>query len=182
MFLDVILSILIFFQIVIQISDCHWVLAQVCTAPMLRKSEILVILYSKQKSLCQLATTELFPKGTKKRKAERKLQKRDWVLCLRLVVLRPSNWNIKHYKSVEILSNFQNVKSPCANVIPPIEDFLATVLLWNSHHFARRFRCVRFFAVWKSYENANREPSGSTNWVRFTWRVLLVCVRFSQPS
>jgi len=51
-FLDVILSILIFFQIDIQKSDCYWVLAQVGTAPMLRKSEILVILNSKQKSLC----------------------------------------------------------------------------------------------------------------------------------
>jgi len=39
---------------------------------------------------------------------------------VRLVVLSPSNWNIKHYKSVDILSNFQNVKSPCANVIPPL--------------------------------------------------------------
>jgi len=35
---------------------------------------------------------------------------------------------MKHYKSV-ILSNFQNIKSPCANVKPPIEDFLATVLV-----------------------------------------------------
>jgi len=35
---------------------------------MLRKSEILVILNSKQKSLCQLATTELFPKETKNKK------------------------------------------------------------------------------------------------------------------
>jgi len=30
--------------------------------PMLTKSEILMILYSKQKSLCQLANIELFPK------------------------------------------------------------------------------------------------------------------------
>jgi len=64
-FLDVFLYILSFFQIVIQKSDCYRVLAQVCTAPMLRKSEILVILNSKQNSLCQLAITELFPKGKK---------------------------------------------------------------------------------------------------------------------
>jgi len=25
---------------------------------------------------------------------------------------RPPNWNMKHYKLVDILSNFQNVKSP----------------------------------------------------------------------
>ena len=72
---------------VIQKSDCYWILAQVCAAPMLRKSEKLVIFSSKQKSLCQLATTELFPKETKNRETERKLQKRVWVLCLRLVVL-----------------------------------------------------------------------------------------------
>ena len=36
---------------------------QVCTAPMLSKSEKNVMsLNSKHKSLCQLATTELFPK------------------------------------------------------------------------------------------------------------------------
>jgi len=91
-----------------------------------------------------------------------------------------SNWNIKHYKSVEIWSIFQNVKSTCANVIPPIEDLLATVLIWNSHHSARWFRCVRFIAVWKSNKHANREPSSSTNWVHFAC-VLLVCVKFVQP-
>jgi len=29
---------------------------------------------------------------------------------------------------MEILSNFRNVKSPCANLKPPIENFLATVM------------------------------------------------------
>ena len=153
-----------------------------------RKSETLVILNSKQKSLCQLATTEFFPKETKNRETERKLQKHVWVLCVRLVVLiclglvvlSPSNWNIKHYKSLDILSNFQNVKSPCVNVIPPIKDFLETVLIWTSHHFARRFLYVWFFAVWKCKEHANREPSSSTSWVRFTWRVLFcVCEIFT---
>jgi len=33
---------------------------------------------------------------------------------------------MKHYLSVEILSNFQNVKSSCANVKPPIENFMTT--------------------------------------------------------
>jgi len=36
---------------------------------------------------------------------------------------------MKHYKSVEILSNFQNFKCPSANVKSPIEDFLAAVLV-----------------------------------------------------
>jgi len=38
-FLYVIFSFWIFFNKVIQKSDCYWVLAQVCTAPMLSKSE-----------------------------------------------------------------------------------------------------------------------------------------------
>jgi len=41
-------------------------------------------LNSKQKSLCQLATTELYPKETKKRVTARKWQKRVYVCCLRL--------------------------------------------------------------------------------------------------
>jgi len=87
---------------------------------MLRKSEILVILNSKQKSLCQLATTEFFPKETKNRETERKLQNRllgpmpriSGSQPLKLVVLSHSN------KSVEILSNFQNVK-PLRNCNTP---------------------------------------------------------------
>jgi len=55
---------------------------------MLSKSEkILMSLNRKQKSLCQLATTELFPKETKNRETARKWQKRVWVWCLRLVIL-----------------------------------------------------------------------------------------------
>jgi len=61
------------------------------TATLITKPEILVILNSKQKSLCQLATTELLSKETKNKETERKLQKRVWVLCLRLVVLSPTN-------------------------------------------------------------------------------------------
>jgi len=41
-------------------------------------------LNNKQKSLCQLATTELFPKETKNRKTSNKCQKRVWAWCLRL--------------------------------------------------------------------------------------------------
>jgi len=63
-------------------SDCYWVLAQICTAAMLSKSEkILMSLNSKWKSLCQLTTAELSPtrQGNSK-----KWQKRVWVWCLRL--------------------------------------------------------------------------------------------------
>jgi len=40
--------------------------AQVYTAPMLTKSQKILILNSKQKPLCQLATAELFPNETRK--------------------------------------------------------------------------------------------------------------------
>jgi len=42
---------------------------------------------------------------------------------------------MKYYKSVEILSIFQNVKSICANVKLPIECFLATVLVQHLTSF-----------------------------------------------
>jgi len=70
-FLDVIFSTWIFFNTVIQKSYCYWVLEQVCTAPMLRKSEKilpLMSLNSKKKHLCQVATAELFPNETGKHK------------------------------------------------------------------------------------------------------------------
>jgi len=89
-----------------------------------------VILKSKHKSLCLLATTELFPKKTNNREAEKKLKKCVLVLCFRFVHGSQSlKSKYENYKSVEILSNFQNVKSPCANVIPMMKDFLATVLI-----------------------------------------------------
>ena len=59
----------------------------------------------------------------------------------------PPNLNMKHYKSAEIVSNFQNVKSPYVNVKTSIESFLATALVETSHPVARRLRCVRFLAV-----------------------------------
>jgi len=34
-----------------------------------------------------------------------------------------TNLNIKHYNPVKILSNFQNVKSPCANLNPLFKSF-----------------------------------------------------------
>ena len=91
-FLAIIFSILIFFKKVIQKSHCCWVLAQVCTPAMLSQSEkILRSIKSKQKSLWRLASTEFFPKETKKRVAARKWQKRVWVWCLTLVVFGLSN-------------------------------------------------------------------------------------------
>ena len=43
---------------------------------------------------------------------------------------------MKHYKSVKILQNFQNIKSPCAN-LNPLFKTLATVLVFKPHIFSR---------------------------------------------
>ena len=87
-----IFSLTICFNKVIQKSHCCWILAQVCIAPMLSQSEkISRSLKSEQKSLCQLATTELYSKETKKRVTARKWQERVWVWCLTLMVFRLSN-------------------------------------------------------------------------------------------
>ena len=87
-FLDVIFCILIFFNEVIHKSERYWVLAQVRTAPTIGKSEkILMSLNGKQKSLCQMATTELYPKETENKETARNWQKHVWVWWIRLVVL-----------------------------------------------------------------------------------------------
>ena len=56
----------------------------------------------------------------------------------------PPNWNMKHYKSVEILSYFRvsnpprtNAKPPRRNAKPPIGNFLATILTWARSHRGR---------------------------------------------
>jgi len=74
---------------------------------------------------------------------------------------------------------FSKCQAPYANVKPPIEDFLATVLVETSHPFVWRLRYVLCFAVWKSYKHANRELNSCNNLGVFY--VLLMCVGFLQP-
>jgi len=62
---------------------------------------------------------------------------------------------MKHYKSVNILSNFQNVKSACANLNPLFKTFC----FYTLHLFTRQFSCVRSLPVWKSNKHANRQPN-----------------------
>jgi len=69
------------------------------------------------------------------------------------------NLNMKHYKSVKILSNFQNVKSPCVNFNPLFKTFWRRFSFFASHLFTRQFSCVRFLPVWKSKKHANRESN-----------------------
>ena len=41
-------------------------------------------------------------------------------------------WNMEHYKSVELLPIFKMSSPPRRNAKPPIENFLATFLVWIS--------------------------------------------------
>ena len=67
------------------------------------------------------------------------------------------NFNMKHYKSVTILSNFQNVKTPCTNSNSIFKTFWRWFWFLNCTSFTRQVTCVRFLAVWKRKKHANRE-------------------------
>jgi len=76
-----------------------------------------------------------------------------------------------------MLSNIQNVKTPLRKCKAPYWKLSGDGSGLNITSFARRFRCVRFLAAWKSnkHAEANREPSGCNHLAAFTWRILLVC-------
>jgi len=58
------------------------------------------------------------------------------------------------------LIKFSECQVPLRKFKPPIQDFLAMVLVfWTSHLFTRQFSCTRFLPVWKSKKHANREPN-----------------------
>ena len=64
----------------------------------------------------------------------------------------------------------------------PIRDFLATVLVFKPHIFSRDNLVA--FDPYQSEKVRNTRIVNltvTTIWVRFTWRVLLVCVRFLPP-
>jgi len=71
------------------------------------------------------------------------------------------NLYTKHYESVKILPNFQNVKSPCANLNPLFKT--SGFGFQTSHLFTRQFSCVPFLPVWKSKKHANREPDSDNH-------------------
>ena len=130
-FLDVIFSIGIFFNKVIQKSDFYWVLALDCTDPKLSKSEkILMSLNSKQKRLFQLATAELFQRD---REAAKKWKKRAWVWCLKLAVLSLYNHAKRYFLAwwsltAQVKSPFQDSKELKMNLrIAIFQERLSTL-------------------------------------------------------
>jgi len=64
----------------------------------------------------------------------------------------------------------------------PIQDFLATVLVFKLHIFSRD-SVVGFDSYQYEKVGITRivNLTVTTIWVRFTWRVFLVCVRFLHP-
>jgi len=74
------------------------------------------------------------------------------------------NLYMKHYESVfKILSNFQNVNSPCTNLIPYSRISGDGSSFQTSHLFTWQFSCVRFLPVWKSSKHANGEPNSDNH-------------------
>jgi len=75
------------------------------------------------------------------------------------------------------------MSSPLRKFKSPVQDFPAMVLVFKPHFFTWQFSCIRFLA-YHSEKARNKRIENitvTTIWVRFTWRVLLVCVRFLQP-
>jgi len=79
------------------------------------------------------------------------------------------NLNMKHYKSGKILPNFQNVKTPLCKFKFPVQDLLATVLLFKPHIFSRDS-----LVAFDSYQSEKVRKTRIVNltvttiWVRFT--------------
>jgi len=72
--------------------------------------------------------------------------------------------------------------SPLGEFKPRVQDFLATVLVFKLHFFLRDSSVT--FDSYQSEKVRNTRIVNltvTTIWVRFTWRVLFVCVRFLQP-
>jgi len=71
---------------------------------------------------------------------------------------------------------------PLCKFKPLIQEFLATVLVFKLHIFSRDS-----LVAFDSYQSEKVRSTRIVNltvtniWMRFTWRVLLVCVRFLQP-
>ena len=87
--------------------------------------------------------------------------------------------NMKHCNQWRFLSNFQNVKSPRANVKPHIVKTFCRRFWFQSHMLSRdRFvaTSVRFSAVWKRRKRANREPTSCNHLGAFCLDVFRSCV------
>jgi len=79
------------------------------------------------------------------------------------------NLNMKHYKSVKILSNFREYQVPLRKFKPPIQDFLLAVLVFKPHIFLRDSSVA--FDSYQSEKVRNTQcvnVTVTTIWVHFT--------------
>jgi len=85
---------------------------------------------------------------------------------------------MKHYKSVEFLSNFQNVKTPYANAKPTPLFKTFWQRFWFKPHVLSSDAFVTFVSLQSEKVTNTRIVNLEvvTIWVRFTWR-LCSCVR-----
>ena len=102
------------------------------------------------------------------------------VIAVELKCSATPNYHTKQHKSVEILSNFQNVMFPCADVKP----FHLSLSGDGSRLNLTSFRVTislpfNFYVAFWNMRIVNLVVAQIG--VRFTWRVLFVCVRFLQP-
>jgi len=67
------------------------------------------------------------------------------------------NLNMKHYKSVMILSNFRNFKFPCENLSPLFKTFWRRFWFLTPYLFTRQFSCIQCLPVWTSKKHAKSE-------------------------
>ena len=98
--------------------------------------------------------------------------------------LSPSKFKYETLKIINGFIKFSECQVPLRKFTSPIQDFLAMVLVFKHHIFSRdslvafdsyqseaNVQFVNLAFGWKVY-------ACTTVWVRFTWRVLLVCVSF----
>jgi len=69
------------------------------------------------------------------------------------------NLYMKHYKSVKILSNFQNVKSPCTNLNPLFKTYWRRFCFLNLTSFHATVQLRSMLTSLKNKKLANREPN-----------------------
>jgi len=96
--------------------------------------------------------------------------------------LSPSKFKCETLQISKDFIKFSECQVPLHKFRPPIQDFPGTFLVFKLHIFSGDSLVA--FDSYQSEKVRNKRIVNLTVitiWVRFTWRVLLVCVRFLQP-
>ena len=95
-----------------------------------------------------------------------------WAYPTETKLQTPPNWNIKHYKLVEFLSNLNVKPPPRTNLKPPNDDFLVTVLLETKDKYFKHWEpaydifVLRFRPKNSSFRLPYHRPSPSADCAR----------------